>query len=121
MTHDPVQTNPGNYAVVFENDRVRVLEYRDEPGFASVPHRHPDSVMVTLSGFRRRLTSGDRSVEVAMPAGVARWLDAQEHSGHNIGDTPTHALFVELKETAPGPAAPLAPAGRGPLGPLPAS
>ena len=115
MSHDPVETNPGNYAVVFENDRVRVLEYRDEPGFASVPHRHPDSVMVTLSGFRRRLSSGDRSVEVQMPAGVARWLDAQEHSGHNIGDTATHVMFVELKDSAPA-----APAGEGPLGPLPA-
>jgi hypothetical protein len=29
-----------------------------------------------------------------------RWLDAQVHHGENIGDTPTHALFVELKEGA---------------------
>ena len=30
-----------------------------------------------------------------------RWLSAQEHYGENIGDTPTHTLFVELKEPAP--------------------
>ena len=31
---DPVVTDPEFYSVVFENDRVRVLEYRDEPGAA---------------------------------------------------------------------------------------
>lgn len=99
---DPVETNPELYRVVFENDRVRVLQYLDHPGDATVPHGHPDSVMVTLSSFRRRLTSGDRSVEVELPAFEARWLDAQEHSGANIGDTDTHTIFVELKEPAPG-------------------
>lgn len=57
MTQDPVQSNPEHYTVVFENDRVRVLEYRDAPGHTSVPHRHPDSVMITASSFRRRLHS----------------------------------------------------------------
>lgn len=30
--NDPVTTNPGLYHLVFENDRVRVLEYLDGPG-----------------------------------------------------------------------------------------
>ncbi|MCC3291830.1 cytoplasmic protein [Arthrobacter sp. zg-Y1110] len=59
MTQDPVQSNPDHYKVVFENERVRVLEYRDTPGHISKPHRHPDSVMLTASPFHRRLhTSG---------------------------------------------------------------
>ena len=33
-----------------------------------------------------------------------RWLDAQVHSGENIGQTATHVVFVELKD-APLPAA----------------
>ncbi|WP_328294103.1 hypothetical protein OG218_15410 [Kineococcus sp. NBC_00420] len=111
---DPVDTNPGSYAVVFENDRVRVLEYRDVPGHRSVPHEHPDSVMVTLSSFRRRLIAGDRQVDVELPSGAVRWLGAQGHSGENTGDTETHCLFVELKEPAPVPregAPPLGPSG----------
>ncbi len=100
MTLDPVSTNPENYRVVFENERVRVLEYRDEPGFSSVPHAHPDSVMVTLSAFSRRLSTDDASVEVEIPAGKAMWLGAQRHSGHNIGTSDTHVIFVELKESA---------------------
>jgi hypothetical protein len=32
-----------------------------------------------------------------------RWLGAQEPFGENVGDTPSHAIFVELKEPAPFP------------------
>jgi quercetin dioxygenase-like cupin family protein len=95
---DPTTTDPDKYKVVFENDRVRVLEYRDEPGANTNPHDHPDSVMVTLSGFDRRLTVGEQSRDVRIEAGEVRWLDAQRHSGENTGSTPTHVIFVELKE-----------------------
>jgi len=101
MTLDPAVTNPEHYKVVFENDHVRVLEYRDHPGESTTPHQHPDSVMYTLSSFRRRLVSGDVRREVELQAGVVGWLPAQEHHGENIGDTPTHVLFVELKGSKP--------------------
>lgn len=97
---DPTVTNPDLYRVVFENDRVRVLEYRDEPGARTTPHAHPDSVMVTLSGFRRRLVHGDATREVEMVAGAATWMPAQQHAGQNIGSTATHVVFVELKDGA---------------------
>ncbi len=95
---DPTVSNGDLYRVVFENDRVRVLEYRDEPGDRTTPHAHPDSVMVTLSSFRRRLHAGDTSRDVELAAGLANWLPAQQHSGENIGDSETHVIFVELKE-----------------------
>jgi hypothetical protein len=98
MTTDPVLSNPELYSVIFENERVRVLEYLDHPGQESIPHDHPDSVMVTLSSFDRRLASGADSVDVTMPAFTARWLGAQSHSGLNTGSTETHCIFVELKE-----------------------
>jgi quercetin dioxygenase-like cupin family protein len=97
---DPVVTEPDLYRVVFENERIRVLEYHDKPGDRTHPHRHPDSVMYTLSSFQRRVSSGTRTAEIALDAGQVRWLPAQEHLGENIGDTETHALFIELKEPA---------------------
>jgi beta-alanine degradation protein BauB len=98
VANDPLDTNPELYALVFENERVRVLEYRDLPGDRTKPHSHPDSVMLTLSSFRRRLVSGGGEAEVSLEAGVVRWLPAQEHSGENIGEAETHVIFVELKQ-----------------------
>ena len=105
MSLDPVETNPDHYSVVFENDRVRVLRYTDTPGVRTTPHEHPDSVMVTLSAFDRRLHHGGRSVDVSLSAGEVRWLDAQEHSGENVGTTDSISVFIELKEPAPHEAA----------------
>lgn len=102
MAMDPAETNPDQYKVVFENDRVRVLEYTDQPGLRTTQHAHPDSVMYTLSTFKRRLYAHDgQSRDVEIKAGTTAWLPAQQHAGHNIGDTDTHVIFVELKENAP--------------------
>jgi hypothetical protein len=108
VSKDPTVTDPNLYSVIFENERVRVLEYRDGPGDHTHPHTHPDSVMYTLGSFTRRLRSGGREVELELEAGQVRWLDAQEHAGENIGETATHALFIELKEPSRDPANPQA-------------
>lgn len=111
-------SNADAYRVLFENDRVRVLEYHDHPGHQTTVHAHPDSVMVTLSSFRCRLGVGGRNVDVELTAGEARWLDAQRHFGEDIGDTDSRAVFVELKGTGPtgppdGDESPLGPQPRG--------
>lgn len=101
VTDDPT-TNPEHYGILWENEFVRVLEYRDEPGDRTAPHDHPNSVMVTLSSFSRRLSAGGRDVEAELPSGRAMWRPAQRHSGENTGDTPTHTIFVELKGASAG-------------------
>ena len=100
LEDDPVISNSQHYRTIFENQHVRVLEYLDEPGDSTTPHVHPNSVMVTLTDFRRRLTTGAGEREVAMSALQAVWLPAQRHAGENIGVTPTHTVFVELKGAA---------------------
>jgi beta-alanine degradation protein BauB len=94
---DPTQTDPNNYKTLFENDRVRVLDYRDTPGTKTKPHQHPNSVLLMLSNFTRRLTIGDNVREVTAEAGQVVWSPAQVHVGENIGTTDTHVIFVELK------------------------
>ncbi len=105
MSLDPVVTNPDHYRVVFENEHTRVLEYTDRPGDRTTPHEHPDTVMVTLSDFRRRLYSGDAQRDVELTAGLALWVPAQRHAGENIGDTQSHSIFIEFKSAAPPPRA----------------
>lgn len=99
---DPTVTDPEHYRVLWENEFVRVLDYSDTPGDMTHEHEHPNSVMVTLSSFERRLSSDGRTTDVALPSGVAVWLGAQRHSGENIGSTGTHTILVELKGASGG-------------------
>ena len=97
---DPVLSNPEHYRLLWENEHVRVLEYTDLPGDETTEHHHPNSVMVTLSDFRRQLKQGERTADVELAAGQALWLPEREHSGRNTGDSPTHTILIELKNSA---------------------
>lgn len=98
LAQDPVRTDPDKYRVTFENERVRVLEYKDKPGAVTTKHRHPDSVVYALAPFRRKLELGDgKTIVVEKMEGEVYWVSAQEHAGENIGTTDTHVLIVELK------------------------
>jgi hypothetical protein len=96
---DPAKTDSDKYKVVLENERVRILEYRDKPGDKTTMHAHPDFVVVARSAFKRRLTfPGGKSGVREFKPGEVMWTDAQSHIGENIGDTDTHVLIIELKE-----------------------
>jgi hypothetical protein len=89
--------------VIFENDRVRVLEYRDLPGEKTNQHRHPAFVPYALGPFARTITLPDGKVlKREFKAGDVLWSDARTHVGTNVGQTPTHVVMVEFKVDAPG-------------------
>ena len=101
---DPVQTNPEKYKVLLENDRVRVLDYQDNPGEKTAMHHHPDSILYALSSFTRKLTLGNgKSMRRDFKAGDCLWMKAHSHIAENIGKSPTHLLIIELKEPAETP------------------
>ena len=52
--HDPVHTDGDKYKVKIENERVRVLEYKDQPGEKTHQHSHPAFVLVALTPFKRK-------------------------------------------------------------------
>ncbi len=96
---DPVKTDADKYRVVLENERVRVLEYRDKPGDKTTMHAHPDFVVMARSAFKRKLTlPGGKTMVREFKPGEVMWTDAQLHIGENVGDTDTHVLIIELKE-----------------------
>jgi quercetin dioxygenase-like cupin family protein len=96
---DPTHTDGDKYTVRFENDRVRVLEYRDQPGEKTKEHAHPAFVLYALGPFKRALIlpNGQKLVR-EFKAGDVMWSEAQTHIGENIGDTPTHVLMIEMKK-----------------------
>ena len=99
MHKDPAVTDSDKYKVVFGNDKVRVIEYKDMPGDKTNVHYHPNNVMYFLSSFKRQIASNGKTVVVDGKKGMVTWLKAQNHVGENIGDTDTHVLLVELKES----------------------
>ena len=96
---DPTHTDGDKYKVRFENDRVRVLEYKDQPGEKTHQHAHPAFVVYAVSPFKRELVLPDgRKLQREFKAGDVMWSDGQTHIGHNIGDTPTHVIMIEMKK-----------------------
>lgn len=98
---DPLQTDGDKYRLLMESDRVRVLEYRDQPGEKTHQHRHPAFVLYAMSLFKRKLTlPNGKTMMREFKAGDVLYSDDQTHIGENVGTTPTHVIMVELKEPA---------------------
>lgn len=99
VTLDPVALSPQLYSVRFENDRVRVLEYRLKPGGKEPMHSHPPGVVFALANATVRTTLPNGTV-VAYPshAGDVLWRDAVTHAAENLGTTEAHYYAVELKD-----------------------
>jgi quercetin dioxygenase-like cupin family protein len=97
---DPIQTDSDKYKVILENDRVRVLEYKDKPGDRTMMHHHPAFVLYALSPFTRKLTFPNGKTKThEFNSGEVLWMEEQKHIGENVGKTDTHVLIVELKNS----------------------
>jgi len=97
-TQDPVRVSPGYYTVRFENDRVRVLEYRLPPGRKEALHAHPARVVYELTDSTIRMAGPDgRTTESTGKAGDLFWGEPMTHALENVGSTEVHAIAVELK------------------------
>jgi hypothetical protein len=95
---DPVHTDGDKYKTIYENDCVRVLDYKDVPGDRTHQHKHPAFVLYALSDFKRSIALPDGPVlQRQFKAGDVMWSNAQTHIGTNTGETPTHVILVEMK------------------------
>ena len=99
MAEHAAQAAPHIYKVLFENDRVRLLEVRMKPGDESALHSHPDYVLYAITGGKVELTGASgEGAEVDINTGDVMWRDAEEHTARNTGDSEVGALFFELKK-----------------------
>ena len=72
------------------------------PVLAARPQNRPLTALTALPRSVMRDVSAAIHLRLTLPR--AYWLPAQTHAGENTGTTPTHVLFVELKEAeATGP------------------
>jgi hypothetical protein len=98
---DAVQSQPQNYRIAFENDKVRVLEYNSRPGMGVCGdgmHSHPAHLTVLLSTGKVRIKTPDGKLEVHNdPVGAVFWSDAVTHEVENISGSNIRSLIIELK------------------------
>lgn len=97
FAQDAVATQPENNKVLFENDRVRVIEVKFGPDTPLKMHSHPAHVVYLVEGGNAKFTTADGKVtEAEMTAGTVRWTDPVTHSVE--ASAPSHAIVVELKQ-----------------------
>jgi ketosteroid isomerase-like protein len=95
---DSVELDPDHYTLEFENDQVRILRIKYDPGEKSVMHEHPDSVAVLITEQNVRMHAPDGTASDDQgPAGQAQWADAVTHLPENVSDQPLEVVLVELK------------------------
>jgi beta-alanine degradation protein BauB len=99
---DPLKVAPGMYSLVFENDRVRVMQVVFKPGESIKKHSHPDHYAYVLEGGQLTINKDNAKPMVAdLAAGQVVWITAESHWAKNTGTTPVKLLVNELKSAKP--------------------
>ncbi len=102
LAQDAARMEPRSYKVLFENAKVRVIEYVSRPGIGvcgAGRHSHPDHVTVTLTPAKVKLTTEDGKVQVhQIAAGSAFWEPASTHLAENIGGSGSRMVLIEIKD-----------------------
>ena len=109
-SYDAIAAAPDNHRVVFENEKVRVLEVTIKSGEKEPFHMHPmPSVMNIITGAKLRITEAsleDGKIVIGKTIEVGKdnfqppplWMPPQGlHSAENIGSATFHAYRIELK------------------------
>jgi beta-alanine degradation protein BauB len=95
---DPAKQSPDKYKVIFNNDKMRVLDVRLKAGDKSPMHSHPNYVVYSFNNSTVKFTSKDgKSTDVKIKAGECTWRNAETHAVENTGKTDVHVLNIELK------------------------
>jgi quercetin dioxygenase-like cupin family protein len=101
---DAVKVDPKHYAVVSENDQVRILKVHYGPHEKSVMHSHPATVAVFMTDAKGQFAFPDgKKQDFAVKAGETQYEAGVTHLPENTGDNGMDVIVVELKGHAAKP------------------
>jgi len=103
FAQDVVPLASDRVKVLFENDRVRVLQF-NEPVHSKLPmHSHPATVAVGFTADHSKYTFPDgKTKEERSKAGQVDYSKGMTHASESLNDGPSDAIMVELKKPAVG-------------------
>ena len=95
----PLQAAPDMYKLLFENDKVRVMEVMFKPGQQIAKHTHPTEHFITvlapgtLTIFKEDGTSTVNELHMDQVV----WMSAETHWAKNTGKSEVKLLVTEIK------------------------
>ena len=96
-----VDGGPETHKVVLDNDQLRVLDVRIQPGQKVAMHSHPANVVYYITDYKIKATSPDGKTAIREgKAGTALSLGPTTHAVENIGPTELHLVQIEMKGNA---------------------
>jgi hypothetical protein len=99
---DASKVNPRAYRIAFENERLRVLEYRSRPGLGVCgqgKHSHPAHLSMLSTDAKVKVTLEDGKFVVAEgKAGEMFWSPAEVHTTENISGHAVRSYIIEIKD-----------------------
>lgn len=96
MAKDVLKAAPNSAKVLFENDRIRVLQYKFKKGQKLPMHSHPANFVYALTSVKFKSTSPQGETEtVKMKKGKSAWSNGSSHAVENLAKSVI--LQVELK------------------------
>jgi beta-alanine degradation protein BauB len=99
MSEDAVKIAPNVAKVLFENDRLRVLEIRLKGRQKIAMHSHPANLNYALTSAKMKSTSPDgKSQVLKIKKGKMNWSDGGSHAVENLNSTMSISLTIELKK-----------------------
>ncbi len=96
---DPLAAAPDMYKLLFENEKVRVMEVTFKPGQKIAEHSHPHEHFVTvLKPGTLTIHHADGTAAVnELHTDQVVWLPAETHWAQNTGKTEVKLLVSEMK------------------------
>ena len=98
MKNDAVTIAPHLHKIIFENERMRLLEVTVKPGERAEMHSHPENIVYILApGVMRFTNQNNEPKDVTFKIGDTAYTKATTHAVENIGDTELKAIQMEFK------------------------
>src|ERR1041385_4985065 len=72
---DPLEVAPGMYSLLFQNDRVRVMQVVFKPGEKIAKHSHPDHFVYVLEAGKLKISHPDGTfMDADLKVGQVLWI-----------------------------------------------
>jgi quercetin dioxygenase-like cupin family protein len=97
---DPIVVASATHTCILDNEQVRVIDVRVQPGETVPMHAHNTNYLVyALTPAKIRFSYPDGTSKVIeAQAGNVAWRGPETHSAENVGTEEYHVLNLEFKE-----------------------